>query len=34
MSEKLTLSPHEYPDTTNMILEDDTPLDSFIDEKQ
>ncbi|MGB3514368.1 MAG: Uma2 family endonuclease [Microcoleaceae cyanobacterium] len=34
MSEKLTLLPHEYPDTTNMILEDDTPLDSFIDEKQ
>ncbi|MCL2933746.1 MAG: Uma2 family endonuclease [Trichodesmium sp. MAG_R03] len=34
MSEKLTLPPHEYPDTTNMILEDDTPLDSFIDEKQ
>lgn len=34
MSEKLTLLPHEYPDTSNMILEDDTPLDSFINEKQ
>ncbi len=34
MPEKLTLLPHEYPDTSNMILEDDTPLDSFINEKQ
>ncbi|NEP41641.1 MAG: hypothetical protein F6K25_26585 [Okeania sp. SIO2G4] len=34
MSEKLTLLPHEYPDTSNMILEDDAPLDSFINEKQ
>ncbi|NER03307.1 MAG: Uma2 family endonuclease, partial [Okeania sp. SIO3C4] len=34
MSEKLTVMPHEYPDTSNMILEDDTPLDSFINEKQ
>ncbi len=30
----MTLLPHEYPDTSNMILEDDTPLDSFINEKQ
>ncbi|OZH54737.1 hypothetical protein AFK68_09055 [Hydrocoleum sp. CS-953] len=34
MSEKLTLLPDEYPDTSNMILEDDTPFDSFINEKQ
>ncbi|NET25880.1 Uma2 family endonuclease [Okeania sp. SIO1I7] len=34
MSEKLTILPHEYPDTSNMILEDDAPLDSFINEKQ
>jgi len=34
MSEKLTVMPYEYPDTSNMILEDDTPLDSFINEKQ
>ncbi|RQH17696.1 Uma2 family endonuclease [Okeania hirsuta] len=34
MSEKLTLLPHEYPDTSNMILVDDAPLDSFINEKQ
>ncbi|MDY7004438.1 MAG: Uma2 family endonuclease [Cyanobacteriota bacterium] len=30
----MTLLPHEYPDTSHMILEDDTPLDSFINEKQ
>ena len=24
MSEKLTLLPHEYPDTSNMILEEET----------
>ncbi|NER07632.1 MAG: hypothetical protein F6K17_36250, partial [Okeania sp. SIO3C4] len=29
----MTLLPHEYPDTSNMILEDDTPLD-FLNEKQ
>ncbi|MDY7005194.1 MAG: hypothetical protein SWX82_14975 [Cyanobacteriota bacterium] len=23
----MTLLPHEYPDSSNMILEDDTPLD-------
>ncbi|MEB3341089.1 Uma2 family endonuclease [Okeania sp.] len=34
MSQKLTVMPYEYPDTSNMILEDDTPLDSFINEKQ
>ena len=30
----MKLLPHEYPDTSKMILEDDTPLDSFINEKQ
>ncbi|MGB3512423.1 MAG: Uma2 family endonuclease [Microcoleaceae cyanobacterium] len=30
----MILLPHEYPDTSKMILEDDTPLDSFINEKQ
>ncbi len=34
MSENFALLPHEYPDTSKMILEDDTPLDSFINEKQ
>ncbi|NES02407.1 MAG: Uma2 family endonuclease [Okeania sp. SIO2F4] len=34
MITEMTLLPHEYPDTSNMILEDDTPLDSFINEKQ
>lgn len=34
MSEILTILAHEYPDTSNMILEDDEPLDSFINEKQ
>ncbi|MDY6806513.1 MAG: Uma2 family endonuclease [Cyanobacteriota bacterium] len=34
MSETLTLLPHEYPDTSQMILEDDEPLDSFVNEKQ
>ncbi len=30
----MILLPHEYPYTSKMILEDDTPLDSFINEKQ
>ncbi|NER06090.1 MAG: Uma2 family endonuclease, partial [Okeania sp. SIO3C4] len=30
----MTILPHEYPDTSHMILEDDAPLDSFINEKQ
>ncbi len=34
MSEKVTLLPQENPDPSHMILEDDTPLDSFINEKQ
>jgi len=34
MSETLTTQIHEYPDTSKMILEDDEPLDSFINEKQ
>ena len=34
MSETLTTPIHEYPDTSKMILEDDEPLDSFINEKQ
>ncbi|MDY6806891.1 MAG: Uma2 family endonuclease [Cyanobacteriota bacterium] len=34
MSETSTILAHEYPDTSNMILEDDEPLDSFINEKQ
>jgi hypothetical protein len=34
MSETLTTLAHEYPDTSQMILEDDEPLDSFINEKQ
>ena len=29
----MTFIPHEYPDTSNMILDDDTPLD-FLNEKQ
>ena len=34
MSETFTFLPHEYPDISRMILEDDEPLDSFINEKQ
>ena len=34
MSETSTNLALEYPDTSNMILEDDEPLDSFINEKQ
>lgn len=34
MSETFTLLPQEYPDISQMILEDDEPLDSFINEKQ
>ena len=34
MSETFTLLPQEEPDISNMILEDDEPLDSFINEKQ
>jgi len=34
MSETITLASHEYPDTSQMILEDDAPVDSFINEKQ
>jgi len=34
MNETLTLASHEYPDTSQMILEDDAPVDSFINEKQ
>ncbi len=34
MTETITLASHEYPDTSKMILEDDAPVDSFINEKQ
>jgi Uma2 family endonuclease len=34
MSEPLTLDPSQLPDISNLILEDDTPSDSFINEKQ
>jgi Uma2 family endonuclease len=34
MSDTITLASHEYPDTSQMILEDDAPVDSFINEKQ
>jgi Uma2 family endonuclease len=34
MNETITLASHEYPDTSQMILEDDAPVDSFINEKQ
>jgi len=34
MSEPITLDPSQYPDTSKLIQEDDTPLDSFINEKQ
>jgi hypothetical protein len=34
MSETSTILAHEYPDTSQMILEDHEPLDSFINEKQ
>jgi len=34
MSEPLTLDPSQYPDNSQIIQEDDTPLDSFLNEKQ
>jgi len=34
MSEQITLDPSQYPDTTQLVQEDDTPVDSFINEKQ
>ena len=34
MSEPLTLDPSQLPDISNLVLEDDTALDSFINEKQ
>lgn len=34
MSEQIILDPSQYPDTTQLVQEDDTPLDSFINEKQ
>ncbi|MEG4799501.1 Uma2 family endonuclease [Microcoleus sp. ARI1-B5] len=34
MSDPITLDPSQYPDTTQLVQEDDTPLDSFINEKQ
>jgi Uma2 family endonuclease len=34
MSEPLILHPSQYPDNSKIIQEDDTPLDSFINEKQ
>lgn len=34
MSEILTLDPSEIPDISHLVFEDDTPLDSFINEKQ
>jgi Uma2 family endonuclease len=34
MSEPLTLDPSQFPDISKLVLEDDTPLDSFINEKQ
>jgi len=34
MSELITLNPSQYPDTSKLVQEDDTPLDSFINEKQ
>ncbi|MEK0193577.1 Uma2 family endonuclease [Microcoleus anatoxicus] len=34
MSDQITLDPSQYPDTTQLVQEDDTPLDSFINEKQ
>jgi Uma2 family endonuclease len=34
MSDPLTLDPSQLPDISNLVLEDDTPLDSFINEKQ
>ncbi|MEG4803097.1 hypothetical protein QUB63_24795 [Microcoleus sp. ARI1-B5] len=30
MSEPLILDPSQLPDISNLVLEDDTPLDSFI----
>jgi hypothetical protein len=34
MSELITLNPSQYPDTSKIVQEDNTPLDSFINEKQ
>jgi len=34
MSERLILDPSQFPDLSKLVLEDDTPLDSFINEKQ
>ncbi|MCL1471988.1 Uma2 family endonuclease [Argonema antarcticum] len=34
MSEPITLDPSQYPDNSKIVQEDDTPLDSFINEKQ
>ncbi|MGE5656934.1 MAG: Uma2 family endonuclease [Actinomycetota bacterium] len=34
MAEIVTLDPSEIPDISNLVLEDNTPLDSFINEKQ
>ncbi|OCR00282.1 hypothetical protein BCD67_25085 [Oscillatoriales cyanobacterium USR001] len=34
MSDLITLDPNQYPDTSQLVQEDDTPLDSFINEKQ
>ncbi len=34
MSEIITLDPSQYPDISQLVQEDDTPLDSFIAEKQ
>ena len=34
MSEPLTLDPSQYPDNSKIVQEDDTPLDSFLNEKQ
>lgn len=34
MPDRITLDPSQYPDTTQLVQEDDTPLDSFINEKQ
>ncbi|MCL1473850.1 Uma2 family endonuclease [Argonema antarcticum] len=34
MSEPSILDPSQFPDISGLVLEDDTPLDSFINEKQ
>ncbi|CBN57262.1 MULTISPECIES: Uma2 family endonuclease [Kamptonema] len=34
MSDLIALDPNQYPDTSQLVQEDDTPLDSFINEKQ